>query len=321
MAKVWCGSPRTRHHRCRVHRLVLGTLTTLLIGCGEAAPTTEAVSLLGTDLVRPSLPEELAERQKMLLAEAEAGMAARPEDPEPVIWSGRRLGYLGRYGEAVERFSEGHRRFPDDPRFLRHRGHRQITLRRFAEAAEDLERGLQLAGDRPDEVEPDGLPNERNQPTSTLFTNLWYHHGLARYLQGDFSAALVSYRRCLERSSNPDMQVATRYWLYWTLRQLGRGDLADEALRPVGEDLDIIENHDYHRLLLAYRDGNPEGLLEGLEPGSVAFATLGYGVARWHASAGRDDAAVALLRKVVEAGNWAAFGAIAAEAELARREP
>jgi hypothetical protein len=150
----------------------------------------EAVSLLGQPLVAPELPAEVRRDREAKLAEARAAVEARPDDPDALLWLGRRTAYLGRYREAIEIFSRGASRFPRDARFLRHRGHRHLSLRRFDLAAADLEAAARLVAGRPDEVEPDGLPNAAGIPTSTLHSNIWYHLGLARYLQGDFAAAL-----------------------------------------------------------------------------------------------------------------------------------
>ena len=47
-----------------------------------------------------------------------------------------------------------------------------------------------LVAAKPDEVEPDGAPNARGIPRSTLQSNIWYHLGLAQYLAGDFDGIL-----------------------------------------------------------------------------------------------------------------------------------
>jgi len=47
--------------------------------------------------------------------------------------------------------------------------------------------------DKPNQIEPDGLPNAKNIPISTLKGNIWYHLGLAYYLKGDFENALWAY--------------------------------------------------------------------------------------------------------------------------------
>ena len=117
------------------------------------------------------------------------------------------------------------------------------------------------------------------------------------------------------------MLVATSHWLYMTLRRLGRETEAAAVLEPIREGMDVIENRDYHRLLLMYRGVlTPDSLLaDAADSGNaVGFATVGYGVGNWHLYSGRRAEAVALFRRVIAGGSWASFGYIAAEAELAR---
>jgi hypothetical protein len=120
----------------------------------------------------------------------------------------------------------------------------------------DFEAAAALIAGRPDEIEPDGLPNARGIPTSTLRTNVYYHLGLAHYLRGDDAAAREAWVECLAASKNPDMEAATRYWLYLAQRRLGLDDEAAKNLAAVEANWDIIENHAYHRLLLRFR-GDP----------------------------------------------------------------
>lgn len=297
----------------------------LLAACGTSAPPStvaagaEAVSLFGQPLTSPELPPEVRADREAKLAQARADLQARPEDPDALIWVGRRTAYLGRYREAIEIFGQGIERFPQDARFLRHRGHRWITVRQFDRAAEDLGKAARLVAGQPDEVEPDGLPNRYNIPTSTLQSNIWYHLGLAHYLQGDFEAALPAWRECLKVSNHPDMEVATRHWLYMTLRRLGREAEAAEVLAPVRADLKILENGAYHKLLLMVRgEVTPEALFRPGEGDAIDPATLGYGLGNWHLYNGRRGEAVRELQAVLTTGQWAAFGYIAAEADLKR---
>jgi hypothetical protein len=64
-------------------------------------------------------------------------------------------------------------------------------------------------------------------------------------------------------SKTPDMVVATSYWLYLTLRRLGREREARRVLEPIRADMEIIENADYHRLLLAFKARAGVDLLQG----------------------------------------------------------
>lgn len=310
-------------------RLLLTLLVLLAAACGSSTvqpdvgltpDDIEAVSLLGTPLRRPQLPADLAAAREAQRRAAEMERDRNPADPDTWIWLGRRTAYLGRYREAVEIFSSGIDRFPEDARFYRHRGHRWITLRRFDRAVEDLSRAAELVEGEPDRIEPDGLPNARNIPTSTLQSNIWYHLGLAHYLRGELEQALAAYRRGMEVWRNPDGLVSMTYWLTMTLRRLGRHEDAARFLEPIHSDLDVIENHSYHRLLLMARgELTPEELLSG-DGSALDDATVGFGVAAWLLDTGRQERAQELLRRIVESPEWAAFGFIAAEAELARQQ-
>jgi len=287
----------------------------------EAPPATEVLSLFGTPLVPPPLSPERQAQLEADLAAAQAVYDRNPGDADAAIWLGRRTAYLWRYREAIDLFTEGLRKHPDDPRLYRHRGHRYLTVRDFDRAVADLERAAQLIEGTPDEIEPDGAPNAAGIPTSTLHTNIFYHLGLAYYLKGDFENALTAYRRCLDASDNNDMYVATADWLYMTLRRLGRDDEAADLLEPISGGMDLLENTAYHRRLLMYKgELDPEALLdvgEGEDP-ALTFATQGYGVGNWYLYNGRTEQAAAVFRRVLEGSYWAAFGYLAAEADLKR---
>jgi len=273
------------------------------------------------DRPAPPVSAEAKREMEARLDEARVRYETNPNDPEAIIWLGRRLAYLGRFREAIDTFGEGIKKFPRDARFYRHRGHRYITLRQFDSAVDDLEKAARLIKGKPDQVEPDGQPNARNAPTGTLQFNIWYHLGLAHYLVGNNQKALVSYRECLKVSKNNDAIVATTHWLYMTLRRLNRQREADKILEPIREGIDIIENAGYYRLLLMYKGIIPPASLEqeGLkQEGSPSSYSILYGVGNWYLYNGRLAEARALFGKMLEGTQWTSFGYIAAEAEVAR---
>jgi len=286
-----------------------------------AAATSEARSLAGRPLFTPAIA---AERRKTLednLTAATAAFVRNPDDADAIIWLARRLGYLGRYQEAIAVLSRGIEKHPEDVRLYRHRGHRYITVRELDKAVADLSRAAALITSRnlPDQVEPDGDPNPQNVPTSTSHFNVYYHLGLAHYLKGEFEPALAAYRECLKYSTGSDDRlVATSDWLYMTLRRLGRADEAARVLQPITKDLQVLENHSYwHRLLLYKGEKTAEELLGPRDDG-IELATYGYGVGNWYLYNGQKERAVEVFRRVVAGPMWPAFGFIAAEAELAR---
>jgi tetratricopeptide (TPR) repeat protein len=276
----------------------------------------QAVSLSGDTLYPPAPSPEAQARMERELRIAAADYIEHPNSPSAIIWLGRRNAYLGKYRQAIRIYTQGISKYPSDARMYRHRGHRFITLRMLDRAIADLQTAAGLTEGREDEVEPDGQPNEAGIPTSTLQFNIWYHLGLAYYLKGDFENALNAYAECMERSDIPDRLVATSHWMYMTLRRLGRVDQATELLAAIDADMEIIENVSYHRLLLMYKgELTPEELMA---PGAdaVQSATVAYGVGNWYYYNQMESEAFRIFRDILKGDGWAAFGYIAAEAEL-----
>jgi tetratricopeptide (TPR) repeat protein len=270
--------------------------------------------------IAPPLTRETRRDFEAKLADARKNVETQAS-ADNLIWLGRRTAYVGHYKQAIRIFTDGAEKFPDDPRFLRHRGHRLITLRCFELAINDLKRAAKLIKGKPDEIEPDGLPNARNIPTSTLQSNIWYHLGLAYYLKGDFKAALNAYREAMKVSRNADMLVATTHWLYMTLRRLGRTKEANEAIAAIKPDLDVIENGDYYKLIRLYQGKvSFEDLLKEMGGGAstLSNASVGYGLGNWLLYNRRREEAENVFRQIILGNQWASFGYIAAEAELTR---
>ena len=295
------------------------TVSSVLAAQGSQPGRPEATSLLGRPLVPAPIAADTRKTLEENLRNAEVAYGRNPDDPDATIWLGRRLAYLGRYREAIEHFSDGVEKHPDDARMYRHRGHRYITVRDLPNAIADLTKAASLVAGKPDQVEPDGQPNARNIPTSTLNSNIYYHLGLAHYLSGNFDKASDAYKRCLEFSKNPDMLTATTDWYYLALSRLGRAADATALLSPITADMEIIENASYHRLLRLFKGETSAGTFAGSGAGLDAVTTK-YGLARWHVMQGREDEGLKLLRDIVDGHpqQWPAFGYIAAEADLAR---
>jgi tetratricopeptide (TPR) repeat protein len=253
------------------------------------------------------------------LAQAQARYADNPTDEEAIVWLGRRLGYVGRYEEAVETFSKGLELHPDSARLLRFRGHRYITLRRFEDAVKDLERAQALSAGKPDEPEPDGKAGVVNGPIETLHSAITYHLGLAHYLLGDFERALAVYQAGAEVArAHPDRTVSLAYWTWLTLGQLGRGEEAQRAIAGIDLAAPLGESFDYRDLLRCFRGELSESeVLAGAQAGSVSEATRCYGLAMQRKFRG-DEAGARELWTRAAAGMHAAFGCIASEVELAR---
>ena len=296
-------------------------ISTIVIAFCISANAKDCVS--EANVVRPQLSEAALSVYTTNYEKAKKDLLAKPT-ADNLIWVARRQGYLGQYKEAIKTLTDGIAKFPNDARMYRHRGHRLITIRCFEVAIHDLMNAERLALRNPDEVEPDGLPNARNIPTSTLQTNIWYHLGLAQYLTGDFNRAAASFMECFKRSTTPDMQVAAAHWLYMSIRRFGKRDEANQFVtKLIKDDLDIIENQDYYKLIKLYKGtASGETLLNEFESAAdtVSKSSLGYGLGNRWLYHNRPKEAAEIFRKIVAGNQWASFGYIAAEVELQRQK-
>jgi tetratricopeptide (TPR) repeat protein len=296
----------------------------LVLAAGACAPVlrgpqTEGTSLLGRPLVATPVSPETRARLEQELDAARRALAGAPHDPEKIVWLGRRTAYLGRYKEAIAIFTRGLREHPDEPHLLRHRGHRYISVRQLDLAIADLQRAAEVLEGRPDEIEPDGMPNRHGIPRSTLQGNVWYHLALAHFLKGDFAQAAAGFGRALDLATNDDSVVASADWLYMALRRAGRHDEAARVLDRIRPEMEIFENDAYHRRLLMYKGMvAPETLLAEGSDDPVQVATQGFGVGHWYLVNGDRQAAHRVFERVLAGSSWSAFGYIAAEAELSR---
>lgn len=238
---------------------------------------------------------------------------------DALIWYGRRLAYLGKYDEAIAIYTKGIEQHPADARLYRHRGHRYLTTRCIDKAITDFTKAAALIKGKPDEVEPDGMPNAQNIPTSTLQSNIWYHLGLAYYLNGELEKAASAYRECLKVSTNPDMYVATVNWYYIILRRLNSEKEAAELLQTISKDMKLIENEGYLTILLLYKGEQDAGVLYQQLMGdqnTLNNATLGFGLGNYYLLSGQTAKGKSVLNAVVLGNQWGSFAYMASEKTL-----
>jgi len=276
----------------------------------------QALSLTGDTLYTniDSLPATLSNRIDSLSALA----LEQNRLVDSYIWEARKTAYTGDYRTAVVQLSSAIIEFPNEPRLYRHRGHRYITLREFDLAIQDFKRAATLFEGEEDITEQDGLPNARNIPLSSLHTNTWYHLGLAHYLKGEYNLSNEAYEKGVSASTNDDMKVAFLYWHYMALRKAGHDVEAGKVLEQVSEDMVMIENTSYHELLMVFKGVFSENQILDDNNSELDNSTLGYGLGFWHDINGRHERATEIWQQVYDSGNWAAFGFIASEAELAK---
>ena len=279
----------------------------------------------------PQLSEAAQKIYATKLAEARQEYEKDSMNAEAILWLGRREAYPGNYKKAIDVFTRGIALHPNDARFYRHRGHRYITLRCFDKAIEDLVKAATLIQGQPDETEPDGIPNEKNTPVSTLRTNTYYHLGLAYFLIGQYEKAEKAYYRGIVASKNDDMLVAMVNWLYITELSQGKTEEAENFFAIVPRTPKLIENGDYLSLLYYYVHNPAENEIErytntllsrtatGKDSMSVGAATLFFGAGYYARLKGMPEKAKLFFEKAMATKQWSSFGYIAAEAALQKQ--
>lgn len=248
------------------------------------------------------------------IEKADFALAKDPRSADLLLAAARARDAVLRFSESIPLYTRGLGENPNDVRFLRYRGHRFISTRKFDFAVADLKKAAELA------------------PASF---DVVYHLGLAFYLRGDFNHAAREYQRCLAMASRPkpdflkgmpagwracyamddDSRVAITEWTWRAFRRAGKPDEAAKLLATISETMSVKENQSYFKTLLLYKGVAKSAAGDG----GNAVPTIGYGVGLWHHLNGRRDQACAeWQRAAADSENWSAFGLIAAEIEIAR---
>jgi tetratricopeptide (TPR) repeat protein len=279
------------------HRLLLNALTCLL--CGACAALAQSVK---PEVISPLGVKHFAQAdEKGEIAAAEQKLAADPKNVDLIIALGRAQANAWRYQDALATYSRGITLAPKNAMLYRWRGHWYISTRQFNKAVADLEKAARLKADDFD---------------------IWYHLGLAYYLQGQFDKAALAYEKCravAEQGGKDDSIIAISDWLYMTYRRLGKTAQAAQVLDRITPQMKVEENKSYFDRLLFYKGLKQEADLINIEKATdLEIATLGYGLGNWHLYNGDQAQAATYFHRIVKGKYWPAFGFIAAEAELAR---
>lgn len=275
----------------------------------QAAPF---ITPLGKEFVLP----EPTDKMRSQFEAAKKKYGENPEILDNLIWYGRRTAYLGGYVDAINIYSEGIRKFPEDARCYRHRGHRYISLRKFDMAIADLEKAGQLIAGTKNEIEPDGMPNAKNIPVSTLHGNIWYHLGMAYYLKHNYEKSFDAFLKCRESGKLADNIVSSTHWLYMIQRRLGNKELANKMLAPITSEMEVIENQSYHDLCQFYKGLVPIDSLIQIGTGSPSNDAVNYGIANWYFYNGEKRKAEDIMEALTQSKAFTSFGYIAAESDL-----
>jgi len=290
-----------------IRNLILISLPLLALSCStqpklaDQPEGVQALSFFGEPLYSPAP----SERALASFENAKTACENNPDDPDLLIAYGRSAVGLGNFRQSIDIFSLGVEKFPDNPIMYRRRGHRYISTRQIPLAIKDLSKAAELIRTDP--------PADQN-----LVSDIYYHLGLAHYLAGDFENALLAYQQDYQIANDDPSLAAISNWMYMTLRRLGRDDQAAAILEPIHADMNPGPNAVYHKLLLFYKGELTLDQLQNDPSGGSEDAAILYGIANWFYYNNQTDQALAAFKNILQSNGFAAFGYIAAEADLAR---
>lgn len=290
--------------------LRVGLLAAAALTLFGQIPEPEVYSPLGKSFnAKPDVAREIEK--------ADLALATGPASADLLLAAARARDAVLRFSESIPLYTRGIDDYPADVRFLRFRGHRFISTRKFDFAVSDLKRAAEIA------------------PASF---DVSYHLALAYFLRGDYNHSAREYQRCLSMAALPkpafmkgmpadwrpcyalddDARIAVTEWAWRAFRRAGKPEDATKVLTAIHPRMAVKENQSYFRMLLLYKGLRTEEQVSAPPLDGNAAPTIGYGVGLWHWLEGRKDQACLAWERVVAEPNWAAFGFIAAESELSR---
>jgi len=289
-----------------MRRLICVAAMLMYAAGSPLADETVTETLTGTPITVPAWSDATRTRLEKDLEIARAVMAVAPEREDSHIWLGRRLGYLTRYGEAIDVFTNALELFPESYKLLRFRGRHLARNRQFERAIAEYKRAAELVEGIQDSYEPDGIINARHQYLGSYRSNIHYYLGQTSWAVGDYQATLDGMTRAASEPlvQHDDRRAATSFWRYLALRKLGRHDEAKALVDAVPDEVDLVENGDYHVGVRYFK-----GTLSEKELLPRAGLNAKFGIAMVHLLDGRADKGRMMLMDLVAGssqGYWPA---------------
>lgn len=250
------------------------------------------------------------------ISTAQKALDKAPDDPELRLSLGRLQDSQLRFLESIATYGEGVEKFPGDYRFLRMRGHRYLSVRKFEQGLADLQKAAKL------------VPNSFDSA---------YYLGLAYYFNGDHAQAAAEFGRCEDQMKRPlkeqanlmggrsceglreeeNVRIPLQYWRYLALRRAGLSAEArkylDEQVNPL---LTITVTKPFYEALLFFKGVKEiNEMMAGANEGSRDFLTRSSGVATFLFTEGERAQACGIWARNAMDPNWDHVGVINAESE------
>lgn len=286
--------------------------------------TQPIISLLGKELFY-SIPTDEASTntQKQIAAVVEKSllnMKSEPKEPVHYILAGFYTWLLRDLSSSLEIFDKGTENCPESYELYWYKTLLKTTMRDLAGAIADAERATELIEGIPDHgidqrvfvhLDPHG------HRSSTIHFMIWYHLGMAYYLNGDLEKAKQAYIECNNFIYGNCSLVSRSCWFYPVLRELGEYDQAAALIAGIDDDIKIIADLPYGEQSLLFKGTlSVEDVQARVDGDGKLHIIHEYAIAYWHYTQGNLEIAKVLFERVCARPEIGAYVQIAAEAKL-----
>ena len=214
--------------------------------------TQPITSLLGKKLY-VSIPDDEASirsRQKMITM-VEKSLSDIEKDPSnPVHYgsAGWNTWSLSDLHGSLEIFDKGTENCPENYELYWCKTLLKTSMRDLAGAIADAERAAVLIRGKLDhalDVRIFRQSSPHRYSPYTIHFMIWYHLGMAYYLNGDLEKAKQAYLECDKFIYANDALVSRSCWFYQVLRELGEYDQAAALMEEIDDDIKLLADPAY----------------------------------------------------------------------------
>jgi len=283
------------------------------------------ISLLGKELFYSLLDDEasikLREKTTAMIEGSLSDMEKYPREPVHCVRAGFYTWVLLKdiHG-ALTIFDKGTENCPDSYELFLYKTLVKTTMRDLDGAIVDAERAVSLIKDKSDH----GLdmrvlmhPDPHVYYPSSNHYMIWYHLGMAYYLNGDLEKAKHAYIEAGNFTYDHGSLVSRSCWFYPVLRELGEYDQASALMAGIGDDIKTLADPAYKGQSLLFKGTlSVADVQANVDSDGKLHIFHEYAIAYWHYTQGNLDKAKVLFQHVCARPEIGAYVQIAAEAKL-----
>ncbi|HAB38684.1 MAG TPA: hypothetical protein DCE52_11930 [Rhodobacteraceae bacterium] len=282
------------------------------------------ISLLGKELYF-SLPDDEAsiKSREEMTAMVEASLFDMEKDPSnPVHYgcAGFHTWSLNDLQGSLAIFDKGTENCPDSHELYWLKTLLKTTMRDLPGAIADAECAVALIKDKPDhgfDMRIFMYPDPRRYYPSSVHYVIWYHLGMAYYLNGELEKAKDAYIKSGEFIYGNSSLISRSCWFYPVLRELGEHDQAEALMADIDDDIRVLADPSYKEQSLLFKGTLS---IEDIQAKTDNEGNLNiaheYAIAYWHYTHGDVDKAKVLFERVCARPEIGIYVMIAAEAKL-----